>query len=149
MSDDRKYRHRGYMDSSDQPRRRTPGTTPEGEQPRIDGAPRGRGADQDKSPVFSCKKCSEEITRLEEVRDTDSCPKCGADLHACVQCGSFDGASRFECLQHMKLGERIADKNHRNKCRFFEPSRSFNMTGIKPTGTASDARKAFEALFRK
>jgi hypothetical protein len=70
----------------------------------------------------------------------------------------FDTAARFECTQ--PIPERIAKKDARNDCTFFE----FRVTVEKDTSPASyatptapaaspsnssDARKAFEDLFKK
>ena len=61
---DRKYRHRGYQDSSEEPRTRGPRPDALG---RTEGAPRGRGADVDKAVVFACKACGEKRRDLEET----------------------------------------------------------------------------------
>lgn len=139
---DRKYRHRGYQDSSDEPRPRGPrrdeGARPEG--------PRGRGADVDKAVVFACKSCGEKRRDFEDIR-FDSVCACGADLHACSQCLHFDTSARFECSQ--PIPERILSKKKRNECTFFAPAQSFDLTGSKATATPDDARAAFERLFRK
>ena len=86
------------------------------------------------------------------------CPRCKAELHSCKQCVHFDTAARFECTQ--PIPERIAKKDARNDCTFFE----FRVTVEKDTSPASyatptapaaspsnssDARKAFEDLFKK
>jgi len=65
MGDDRKYRHRGYMDSGSEPSGRRSGPP---RPRRDDGAPRGRGIDQEKAVVFRCKHCGERRTL---------CPECG------------------------------------------------------------------------
>ena len=94
---DRKYRHRGYQESSSEERR------PRGPRPdvlgRSEGAPRGRGIDTDKAVVFACKACGEKQRDLEDIRVDSTCPKCGADLHSCAQCLSFDTSARFECTR--------------------------------------------------
>lgn len=86
------------------------------------------------------------------------CPRCNTELHCCKQCVHFDTAARFECTQ--PIPERIAKKDARNDCTFFE----FRVTVEKDTSPASyatpavpaaspsnpnDARKAFEDLFKK
>lgn len=139
---DRKYRHRGYQDSSDEPRPRGPRPDAGG---RTEG-PRGRGAEVDKAVVFACKSCGEKRRDLEDIR-FDSVCACGADIHACAQCAHFDTSARFECLQ--PIPARILSKKKRNECPLFEPARSFDLTGPKPTATPDDARAAFERLFRK
>jgi hypothetical protein len=87
------------------------------------------------------------------------CPRCSSELHCCKQCVHFDTAAQFECTQ--PIPERIAKKDARNECTFFE----FRMTVEKDTspvtyaapsapaaasaGKPNDARKAFEDLFKK
>jgi hypothetical protein len=86
------------------------------------------------------------------------CPRCKVELHCCKQCVHFDTGARFECTQ--PIPERIAKKDARNDCIFFE----FRMTVEKdtsPVATPSvpvtlnngarpnDARKAFDDLFKK
>ena len=140
---DRKYRHRGYMDSGDEPQRRRGGGGP----PRTDLGPRGRGIDLDKAVVFACKACGEKRRDPEEVRTDTVCAKCGADLHSCVQCVSFDTSARFECVR--PIPARIADKKKRNACTFFAPAKSFDLTGSRASATPDDARAAFDRLFKK
>jgi len=141
---DRKYRHRGYQDSSEEIRPRGPRP---GGSDRFEGAPRGRGADVDKAIVFACKSCGEKRRDPEDIRFDSTCG-CGADLHACSQCAHFDTSARFECAQ--PIPARILSKKKRNECTFFAPARSFDLTGPKATATPpDDARAAFERLFRK
>jgi hypothetical protein len=141
---ERRYRHRGYMDTSDEPRPRGPRSDAPG---RTEGAPRGRGADQDKAVVFACKSCGEKRRDLEDVRFDSTCARCGADLHACAQCAHFDTSARFECTQ--PIPERIPSKKARNTCPLYAPAKSFDLTGTRAVETPDDARAAFERLFKK
>ena len=143
MSDDRKYRHRGYMDSGDAPRSRSRGPRPD----RTEGAPRGRGIDLDKAVVFACRACGEKRRDLEEIGRDSRCARCGADLHACRQCAHFDTSARFECTQ--PIPERIVSKTRANSCSFYAPARSFDLSGSKAVETPDDARAAFDKLFGK
>ena len=140
---DRKYRHRGYMDSGDEPQRRRGSSGP----PRTEGAPHGRGADQDKAVVVACKSCGEKRRDPEEIRFETVCARCGADLHSCAQCTHFDTSARFECAQ--AIPARISDKKKRNTCELYSAARSFDLTGSRATATPDDARAAFEKLFKK
>jgi hypothetical protein len=146
MSDDRKYRHRGYMDSDRGESSRRRGPSQDGPQ-KSEGAPRGRGIDLDKELVVTCKKCGNRIRSLEEVTSASSCPRCGQALHCCAQCRSFDTSARFECTQ--PIPERVPKKNDRNDCSFFTALVSFDLTGAKAQGTPDDARAAFDRLFKK
>jgi hypothetical protein len=141
---DRKYRHRGYMDSDG-------GTQPRGRSaprpPRDEGAPRGRGIDQDKAVVFACRACGEKRRDLEEIGPDSRCAKCGAPLHACRQCAYFDTVARFECTQ--PIPQRIPSKSAANACTFYSPARAFDLTGSRGAETPDDARSAFDKLFKK
>jgi len=146
MSDDRKYRHRGYMDSgSSEPS----GRRPSGPRPprNDDGAPRGRGIDQNKAVVFRCKHCGERVLDLDSIGADAVCRKCGADLHSCSQCSNFDTSARFECTE--KIPARIASKKAKNTCTFYAPAKAFDLTGSRGEATPDDARSAFDALFKK
>ena len=148
MSDDRKYRHRGYMDSgSDSSGQRS--SRPSGPRPPRDndGAPRGRGIDQNKAVVFRCKHCGERVLDLDSINVEAVCRKCGAALHACSQCANFDTSARFECTE--PIPERIPSKKAANACTFYAPAKTFDLTGSRGEATPDDARSAFDALFKK
>lgn len=143
---DRKYRHRGYQDSSSE-EKRSRGPRPDA-LGRSEGAPRGRGIDTDKAVVFACKSCGEKQRDLEDIRIDSTCPRCGADLHSCAQCMSFDTSAKFECIQ--PIPERIPAKKLRNACPLYSPAKSFDLTGTRATtATPDDARAAFDRLFKK
>jgi hypothetical protein len=137
---ERKYRQRGYMDG-DRPSR--PAAKPQPHEPR----PERIGPRPLNMPGFRevtrCARCAALVT-TDEVRGDARCSKCGADLHACVQCTHFDSASRFECRQ--PIAARVAPKDARNECPSFESQRRVE----RETGSAapSDARKAFDDLFK-
>ena len=132
---DRKYRQRGYQDED----RREPAPKPQAERPpREMRAPNVPGFHD----VVRCARCGDFI-RTEIVQDS-RCQRCGADLHSCAQCGSFDAGSRFECTQ--PIPARISPKDARNTCTLFAP----RVTVERETGSAGppNARKAFDDLFR-
>jgi hypothetical protein len=148
MSDDRKYRHRGYMDSGGSEPRGRSGSGSGPRPPRDEsGAPRGRGIDLNKAVVFPCRACGEKRRDLDEIGNDSSCAKCGAPLHACRQCTYFDTAARFQCTQ--PIPARIPSKTAANTCTFYAPARSFDLTGARATETPDDARSAFDNLFKK
>lgn len=132
------------MDSGSEPSaRRRPGGGPR----RDDGAPRGRGIDQEKAVVFRCKHCGERVLDLDSIGAAAVCRKCGAALHACSQCAHFDSSARFECTQ--PIPARIPAKKAANDCAFYAPARTFDLTGSRGAATPDDARAAFDALFGK
>jgi hypothetical protein len=71
------------------------------------------------------------------------CERCGADLHSCAQCASFDPGGRFECME--AVPERVSPKNTRNTCTLFAPRATVERETTTPR--TNDAKKAFDDLF--
>jgi predicted RNA-binding Zn-ribbon protein involved in translation (DUF1610 family) len=147
-----KYRQHGYQDSDREPRR---AEAPKKAPPeRKSGPPRWDHALGPKPvnlpgtrAVSRCAQCGT-ILQGTASSGQGQCPKCGFELHSCKQCSYFDPGSRFECMQPIK--ERIAKKDTRNDCTFYE----IRVTREKETSTPAslrpnDARAAFENLFKK
>jgi len=149
MSDDRKYRQRGYQD---EPRGPKGPRGPKPPKPPQERAP-GRVFQDERGPktpnlmaaheVFRCARCGNLLPVT--VGLLDSCSKCGVDLHSCIQCVSFDTSARFECSQ-TTLTARVSPKDARNACTLFAP----RMTVERQTGTPgpTSARQAFDDLFK-
>jgi hypothetical protein len=141
---EQKYRQRGYRDSERSGR--SGGSSSSSDRPaRLEGAPKGRGADRNRDEVFRCKTCGEKNDPefgLEAV-----CKKCGAALHACAQCRFFDGSAPSQCRQ--EIPAPIPAKLKANSCTFFAPTVSLNLTGAKAADSPDQARSAFDRLFGK
>ena len=154
---ERKYGQRGYQDND-----RGLG---EREKPREKpmGGPRGSRAREAPRPmkmpgfqeVLRCALCGTIVPPPVDIQDESQCPKCKADLHSCKNCRYFDTSAQFECTQ--PIPERITKKDLRNKCEFFTARTSIEREtrdsgGNAPAAPAtkpSDARSAFENLFKK
>ena len=144
---DRKYRLRGYQDDD---RDRQPKPKPARPAPEP-GAPAGARRISQDGPrninmpgfreVIRCAQCG---AALESAVGLDSrCPRCGTDLHACAQCGSFDPGSRFECME--PVAARILPKNARNACPLYTPRTTVERETTTPR--VDNPRKAFDDLF--
>ena len=107
---DRKYRQRGYQDDD---RREPAPKQPAERPPREMRAPNLPGF----RDVVRCGPCGNLITA--SIALDSRCGRCGADLHSCAQCASFDAASLFECTQ--PIPARISPKDSRNTCTLFAP----------------------------
>ena len=147
MSDDRKYRQHGYQDS--QRESRGPSLGPkrpvDPRDPRIPRAPRVPNMPGFRE-VFRCSRCGN--IEATEVMSLSKCGKCGVDLHACIQCASFDPGATFECQEIIRA--RISPKDAANSCTLFSPRRTVEReTGSTPAASTSSAgRKAFDDLFK-
>jgi hypothetical protein len=90
------------------------------------------------------------------------CPKCGTQLHCCKQCSHFEPSTRFQCAKPILV--RIPVKDQQNDCTTFSPrvtvAREASSTQVPggaraagmntpPPRNASDARDAFDKLFKK
>jgi hypothetical protein len=143
---DRKYRQRGYQDEPREPAAPREKRAPE---PRAPGRPLQDAAGP-RTPnlmgsheVFRCARCG---NRLPTPVSSDArCPRCGVDVHSCVNCVSFDTSARWECAEP-GLASRVAPKDVQNGCSFFRP----RTTVERQTGTEapSGARQAFDDLFK-
>jgi len=171
MEGDRKYRQHGYQDSSrdssspTESRREERPRPPAGPRPPLDvTGPRLPRLVQAVS-ASRCFSCSATLGPGVDFRG--NCPKCGAALHCCKQCSNFEPSTRFQCLK--PIPARIPVKDQANDCELFRPrvtvardavhgpapSPGANGNGSHPPGgvpvprSASDARAAFDNLFRK
>ena len=154
---DRKYKQRGYRDSdAGEKKRERSERPPETPRPKQDmlgpRTPRMVGTVM----RARCSSCGAVLSPGFDQKG--ECPRCHVAMHSSKQCVHFDTGRQFECTQ--PVPERIAKKDARNDCSFFE----FRMTVEKDTspvtyatstpaptaaGRPNDARKAFEDLFKK
>ncbi|HXG88465.1 MAG TPA: hypothetical protein VNJ02_09035 [Vicinamibacterales bacterium] len=158
MSDDRKYKQRGYQDDG----RERKGPRPEGGgAPRPDrepGAPAGarrissEGARNPNMPGFHqvarCSRCGSHVDA--EIFSRSKCTKCSQDLRSCAQCMYFDPGARWECSQIILV--RIPLKDVANECTLYTPRTSYeretsSAQASKPS-EPSGAKKAFDDLFK-
>ncbi len=153
---DRKYKQRGYHDRDSQDKKKDRPARPS--EPRPKQEMLGPRTPRMVATVTRarCTACGAAL--MPGFNPAGQCPRCHAELHSCKQCVHFDTGKQFECTQ--PIPERIAKKDAKNDCTFFE----FRMTVEKdtspvtyatnapaPTAAArpNDARQAFEDLFKK
>jgi hypothetical protein len=138
---DRKYRQRGYLDED---RSRPAGGASPPVAPRSTEAPRGRGLGRPERQAFRCRDCGQEAS-LDVGPDT-LCSRCGAALHACVNCLSFDPSARWEC--RADIATPVRSKTKANGCDRYQPKAVLELGQTEDRGKGDDPRAAFEALFR-
>ncbi len=168
MDSDRKYRQHGYFDSSSTSSNGNGNNgssrpKPSGPRPPLDvTGPRLPRLVQAVT-ASRCYNCS--TTLPPGTVFSEPCPKCGAQLHCCKQCAHFEPSTRFQCAKPIPV--RIAVKDQQNDCASFSPrvtvAREASSTqapgngarsqspgaNTPPPRTASDARDAFDKLFKK
>lgn len=154
---ERKYKQKGYSDRDSEDKKRQRTERPSEPRPKHDmlgpRTPRMVGTVM----RGRCTSCGGALAP--GFDPNGKCPRCQVELHCCKQCVHFDTGRQFECTQPIK--ERIAKKDAKNNCTFFE----FRMTVEKDTSPVTyaakspavtttaarpnDARQAFEDLFKK
>jgi hypothetical protein len=141
MSDERKYRHRGYRDDDrERERKPAPPRAPR-EAPMGPRTPNLMASHE----VFRCGRCGH-LQSAAFAADA-RCAKCSVDLHSCVQCVSFDPGAPLECMQAIRI--RVSPKDARNECALFTPRTTFErQTGSAPAAGPVSARQAFDDLFK-
>jgi len=164
MDSDRKYRQNGYQDTnhSSNGHGHTGGSKskPSGPRPPLDiTGPRLPRLVQSVA-ASRCYNCATTLPPGTEF--TGPCPRCSAQLHCCKQCAWFEPSTRFQCQKPVPV--RIAVKDGANECSLFKPRVTVaREVSSAPNGgrghiaaanapaprSASDARDAFDRLFRK
>jgi hypothetical protein len=168
MDSDRKYRQHGYFDSSNQSSNgngSNGASRPKAQGPRPPLDITGPRLPRLVQAVTAsrCYNCS--TTLLPGTVFDGPCPKCGTQLHCCKQCSHFEPSTRFQCTKPIPL--RIPVKDQANDCALFAPrvtvAREASSTqtpggstrmpahglNTPPPRNASDARDAFDRLFKK
>lgn len=156
---DRKYRQRGYMDSDrgefKNGRNGGERDKQQGPRPPIDITGPRLPRLVEAVTAARCFSCATQLPA--GTAFSGNCPKCGADLHCCKQCAHFEPSTRFQCVK--PIPARIPLKDKRNECNLFEPrvtvARDTSAAPpsvaarTTPPRTPSDARSAFDRLFKK
>jgi hypothetical protein len=159
-----KYKQRGYQedDQRDERQREHREHRPK----RDPDMPGGRLSDPQRVVrALKCHRCGRKLPLELDARGVPvpipphaECSGCGAAIHACRNCVHFDPDAHLECKRPIKTRYR---KDVANDCEWFDPKVVVEMTrdesrsgsppgdpGTAAPKTVSDARKAFEDLFK-
>jgi len=140
---DRKYKQHGYMDEYKEESRKDRQQRPT----RNTGIKRyGMRDGGTARSGIRCARCGKAITTAGEVAVDSTCEGCTADLHTCTNCSFFITSARWECSKPILA--RVSPKDSRNNCLMFSPSVFVERT-FEANATPQDARRAFDALFKK
>lgn len=140
---DRKYKQRGYMNEAEPIRKERQQQRPS----KPSGMKRYgmRNGGTARSGI-RCARCGKMLVPAGEVTLDAVCENCGSDLHTCTNCAFFNTSSRWECTK--PIPARISPKDVRNECMLFSPTVRVERT-FESDVPPQDARKAFDALFKK
>jgi len=91
-----------------------------------------------------CALCSTAVDINKYFTRKSTCPKCGGDLHICLNCRFYSPTSHNKCSEPKAEFQRSRDKA--NFCDYF----SFQGSAAASSGMVKeDALKKLEDLFRK
>ena len=146
---ERKYRQHGYQDA-DRSRRTQPSPLlrkpVEPRDPRIARDPKVPNMPGFRE-VVRCARCG--AIGSVAIGPESECRQCGAALHCCAQCESFDPGAVFECRQTIPV--RISPKDARNACTLFaariQVERETGSTPSASSAAPAGARRASDDLF--
>ena len=92
-------------------------------------------------PCFSCNAAIELATG-ERIGFRDTCTKCNADLHVCLNCALFDRNAYNQCRE--PNAEWVSDRERGNRCDYFVYGDRFH-----DSLSAEQARAKLDDLFKK
>jgi hypothetical protein len=93
-----------------------------------------------------CHSCHSEIKIEGYISRTDECPKCATDVHCCLNCLNYEPSAHNRCREPQ--AEWVSDREKPNFWDFFTPNKLMP-SGKGPRDAATDAKSAFDNLFKK
>jgi hypothetical protein len=93
--------------------------------------------------VKFCARCNKEIEIDKYLSRKTVCPKCGADLHSCLNCEFYSEPAHNKCREPKAEFQRSREKA--NFCDYF----SFRGGAVPSSKEKKDALKMLDELFKK
>jgi hypothetical protein len=93
--------------------------------------------------VARCGFCGEDLGAGPFGR-REECPRCGRDVHCCLNCRFHDPHAPNECREPQ--AELVLERDRANFCDFFSPKEGASGPTPDP---AAEARRKLDALFKK
>jgi ribosome-binding protein aMBF1 (putative translation factor) len=92
-----------------------------------------------------CHHCGAEYTLARQPGRSETCERCGADLHVCLNCISYDPRVAQQCRD--QRAEPVAEKQVANFCEDFELARRQWLPKPEANDRAAAARERLKKLF--
>ncbi len=95
----------------------------------------------------ACHACGEpwEGSPGSQPGKNETCPKCDADLHVCLNCRHYDPSCHNECRS--RTAERVVDKDRHNACDEFQFADKGPGSPGPSGGSKGDMDKKWKELF--
>jgi predicted RNA-binding Zn-ribbon protein involved in translation (DUF1610 family) len=94
-----------------------------------------------------CALCGKQIDIDKYFSRKSTCPKCGGDLHICLNCKFYSETSHNKCLETKAEFQRSRDKA--NFCEYLTFKKSSSPSAGGGAGGKKDALRKLEDLFKK
>lgn len=96
--------------------------------------------------LYYCHRCGEPWRGLgENVAVHETCQRCGAMIHCCMNCAHYDADAPRECRN--EEAEFVTEKHGKNFCEAFAFRSRSSPPALSPTPAAS--REKWERLFTR
>jgi len=92
-----------------------------------------------------CHACREILELAGPPGRRDECPRCGAELHVCLNCAFFDASLARGCRENQ--AEEVRERSRANFCAWFRFRT--DIATDDPAAAERKAKNAFDALFSK
>ncbi len=93
---------------------------------------------------MNCHACGASLQPSGKIGRQQTCPKCGAILHCCLNCRFYAESACHQCREEQ--AEFVSDKSSANFCDYFEAGAAKTM---KTDSQKENARKKLDDLFKK
>lgn len=91
-----------------------------------------------------CHKCGSEYILNGNPGRSETCEKCGADLHVCLNCIFYDRAVAYQCRE--RRAEPVQEKHAANFCEYFDFIRRVYVANADLNSREQAARDALKKL---
>jgi predicted RNA-binding Zn-ribbon protein involved in translation (DUF1610 family) len=105
----------------------------------------GQRTENKETGMNTCALCGKEIDIDKFFSRKSVCPKCGGDLHVCLNCRFYSETAHNKCMEPKAEFQRTRDRA--NFCDYF--SFSGAQAGRQSATDKTDVKKAFDDLFKK
>ncbi|MGE5176411.1 MAG: hypothetical protein ACM3JJ_08550 [Hyphomicrobiales bacterium] len=95
--------------------------------------------------MSACAFCGAALDPAMRIPRDAECPKCGRDLHACVQCRHYDPGAHNKCREPQAAW--VTDRERRNFCDYFTLNPA-GRSGVGSGDRAKEARSKLDQLFK-
>ena len=92
---------------------------------------------------MNCHACGNSFQPSGKIGRQETCTKCGAVLHCCLNCRFYAESAYHQC--HEEQAEFVNDKSSANLCDYFEPSEAL---AAQTDSRKEIARKKLDELFK-